>query len=93
MLKTAAQGDGATVIALKLIAFLASDADRLERFCALSGLLEQDIKGSLQDPDFLGFVFDYVLQDESLLLAFAADEGLRPETVVAARRKLPGFSE
>ena len=93
MLKTTSTGDGASVIALKLIAFLAGDGDRLERFCALSGMSEQDLKASLQSLEFQGFVFDYAMQDESLLLEFAATEQIKPEQLVPLRRKLPGFTE
>ena len=91
--KNAMQIDGAaSEIALIFIAFLASDEDRLERFCALSGMTEADLRSGLTEPVMQGFLLDYALSDESLLLAFAADHGLKPEAVVRARQKLPGFS-
>jgi Protein of unknown function (DUF3572) len=91
--KNAMQINGnASDIALKFIGFLVSDEERLERFCALSGMGEAELKSGLTDPVMQGFVLDYALSDESLLLAFAADHGLKPEAVVRARQQLPGFS-
>lgn len=85
----AAPGD----IALKFIGFMVSDEDRLQRFCTLSGMGETELKFGLTDPVMQGFLLDYALSDESLLLTFAADHGLKPESVVRARQQLPGFSE
>jgi hypothetical protein len=79
-------------IALKFISFLVSDDERLNRFCALTGMGEPELKMGLSDATVQSFILDYALSDESLLLAFAADHGLRPEDVVRARQHLPGFS-
>lgn len=75
------------------MSYIASDGDRLERFCAQTGFGQNDITSALATPAFQAFLLDYALQDESLLLAFAADQGLAPESIIAARRKLPGFGE
>ncbi len=80
-------------MAMNCMVFLAIDGERLQRFCSLSGMLENDIKSNLGLPSFQGFVLDYILQDEALLLEFAAAEQLKPEKIVALRRKLPGFAE
>jgi hypothetical protein len=82
----------ATDIALKLIGFLVSDEDRLNRFCALTGMGEGELKAGLTDPATQGFLLDYALSDESLLLTFAADNDLKPENIVHARQHLPGFT-
>lgn len=74
------------------MAYLASDQEKLERFCALSGMGADDLKARLLEPAFQGFLLDFLLQDESELLAFAADHKLKPETILRARAKLPGFS-
>ena len=80
-------------IALKLMAFLAADSDQLGRFMALSGLSPSDLKANLPDPAFQGGVLDFALSDESLLLAFAANEGLDPAAIMRARASLPGFAQ
>lgn len=80
-------------IALNFITYLADDEDRLSRFCALSGLGIGELKREVGNPEFQGFLLDYALQDESLLLAFAAQFNIKPERIAAARRRLPGYSE
>ena len=93
MLKQTQPGREASgAIALKLLAYLASDSDQLGRFMALSGLSPDDLRANLADPAFQGGVLDFALSDESLLLAFAANEGLDPASVMRARAKLPGFA-
>lgn len=80
-------------VAFRFMAFLAADESRLERFCALSGMLENGLREALPNPEFQGFLLDYALQDESLLLAFAAEQDIDPAAIATARRKLPGATE
>lgn len=82
----------AEVIALKALGFLASDEDRMSRFMGLTGLTPQAIRKHAGEPSFLGGVLDHVLADQTLLLVFAEGEGVSPDVVVKARRKLPGAS-
>ncbi len=82
----------ASVIAMKLLTFIAADSDLLGRFMSLSGLGPDDLRRGLNDPAFQAGVLDFALEDESLLLAFAANEGLNPVAIVQARAKLPGFA-
>jgi hypothetical protein len=92
--KTGAIGtDGATIIALNFIGYLANDQDRLQRFCTLTGLAPGDLKESIGSADFQAMALDYALQNEELLLEFADLEKLNPMDVVTARRHLPGFAE
>jgi Protein of unknown function (DUF3572) len=79
-----------SIIALKLIGFIASDETRSERFSALTGLTPQDLHEGATKPEFLGFVLEYALQDESLILEFAAMENIKPQSLIAARHVLPG---
>jgi Protein of unknown function (DUF3572) len=79
-------------IALKYMAYLAGNPEKFEAFCSQSGLGLDDLKARLSDLAFQGFLLDILLQDESELLAFAAEHALRPESVMVARSKLPGFS-
>jgi Protein of unknown function (DUF3572) len=79
-------------IALKYMVFLASQPEKLEAFCTQSGLTETDLRGRIGEPEFHGFLLDFLLQDESELLAFAAEHGLPPESILVARSKLPGFA-
>jgi hypothetical protein len=84
----------AETLPLDLITFLAQDEERFERFLALSGLGPQDFRAHLAEPSFQAMVLDQVLQDQSLVLEFTTAHGLKPEAVLATRRKLPGgFAE
>ena len=82
-----------TTIALQLIAFLASDDERMDRFSALSGMTLGDMKDGANNPVFLGFMLDYALQDEALILSFAETHEISPQSLAAARRQLPGVSD
>lgn len=42
------------------------------------------------DPEFLGFVLDFLLMDDATLIAFAEDEGIAPDRPLRARAALPG---
>jgi hypothetical protein len=85
-----AEADAAQALALRALAFLAEEPERLGRFLALSGLGPDELRSRATDPALLGGVLDHLLSDEPLLLAFAAAEELPPEQVARARRHLPG---
>jgi Protein of unknown function (DUF3572) len=78
----------AEIIALKALAFMANDAERLGRFLALSGVSPGDISGTAADRHFLAGVLNHLLQDESLLLTFAAEEDLDPRLPALAAETL-----
>ena len=81
------------VIALQLMAFIASNEERLERFSALSGIGLFEMQNGSQDLVFLGFMLDYALQDEALILEFAQNHQISPQTLVNARRNFPGAND
>ena len=80
-------------LALRALAFLAQDEERVGRFLALTGLDPGDIRASLLEAGFQLAVLDHLASDEALLLAFAEAEGLRPEAVGRARRALGACDE
>ncbi len=83
----------AEVIALQALAFLAKDEELLHRFLTASGLTPQELKSRFRDSDFLGGVLDAILSDDTVLLAFCNYASLSPETLIKARRALPGGYE
>lgn len=85
--------ENASIIALNFIGFLAEDEDRLRRFCTHTGLASGDLRESIGEAAFQAMALDYALNDEALLLAFAAGAKLDPQAIVAARRFLPGYAE
>lgn len=80
--------DKAEALAIEALVFLAQDEARLSRFMALTGLETQDLRAAAAAPGFLAHVLDYVGQDESLLVTFAAEKHLAPEAVMRAGRTL-----
>jgi hypothetical protein len=86
----AAERQAAEALALRALAFLAEDSERLSRFLALSGIGPDELRSRAADPVLLGGVLDHLLSDERLLVAFAEANALRPEEPARARRHLPG---
>lgn len=78
----------AEAVAVQALGFLAAEPDRLERFLALAGIDAGAIRDAAGQPGFLAAVMDYLMSDEPLLLAFAANENLKPEAVVRAAHAL-----
>ena len=77
-------------LALRALAHIAGDEVLLPRFIALSGLDGAGLKAGAGDPAVLGGVLDFVLGDERLVTALAAEFDVPPESFAWARRKLPG---
>jgi len=77
-------------LALRALAFLAQDEDRVSRFLTLTGLDAGDLRALLHNREFHLAVLDHLAGDEALLLDFAAAESLPPEAVGRARRALGG---
>ncbi len=74
---------------MQFIAFLAGDEGRFERFVSLTGLSLNDIRQRHEDPEFQALVLDYGLQDQTLVLEFAASQGIKPEEMLKVRNRLP----
>jgi Protein of unknown function (DUF3572) len=87
--KTELQAD-AEAMAATAFAWLAADAERLGRFLALTGMEPGDLRERAGEPEMLTEVLGHLLMDEPSLLAFAADHGFSPETVVKAEALLRG---
>jgi hypothetical protein len=77
-------------LALRALAHIAGDEVLLPRFIALSGLDGASLRAGVGDPAVLGGVLDFVLGDEGLVTALAAEFEVPPESFAWARRKLPG---
>jgi hypothetical protein len=77
-------------LALRALAFLAQDDERVARFLALTGLDGSEVPAMLREPAFQLAVLDHLASDETMLIAFAEAESLPPEAVGRARRGLGG---
>ena len=80
--------DEAESLAVSALGFLAAEPERLAGFLSLSGLGPDTVRQAARDPAFLPAVLDYLMANEPVLLAFAAEHGLDPKAVAAARKVL-----
>ncbi len=76
--------EAAQAVAILALTFLAQDMERVGGFLAQSGLGPGDLRARAGEPVFGAAVLGYLLSNEPLLLAFAADAKLRPQDVVHA---------
>ena len=58
----------------------------------MTGIGPDSIREAAREPRFLAGVLDHVAGDEALLRAFAAENGVDPDTVMRARELLAGAS-
>ena len=56
----------------------------------MSGLGPQSLRAAAGSPGFLAAVLEHVANDEALLIAFAAEQGIDPAEIDRARRALAG---
>lgn len=86
--KHAVDQNAAETIGLSALRFLADDGPRLGHFLALTGIGPDELRTGAGSPAVLAAVLDHLMRDEALLLAFAANAGLRPEMVADAANLL-----
>ena len=79
----------AEMVALKAVAWIAADDDVLSRFVSLTGCDADDLRSRISEHAFLGAILDFLLGDNSLVIAFTERVGMTPETPMLARVKLP----
>ncbi len=77
-------------LAVAALGFLAAEPGRLAGFLSLSGLGPDTVRLAARDPAFLPAVLDYLLANEPVLLAFAAEHQIDPKAVAAASKALAG---
>lgn len=82
--------DAAEALAAEALAWIARHEPLLEAFLEAGGMGGADLRTRLADPEFLGFVLDFLLSDEAALLAFCENAGVAPEVPMRARAGLPG---
>ncbi len=82
--------DAAEALALQGLAWLAGNAEELGAFLAQAGMDASQLQRSAGSPEVLAGVMDYLLADETRLLAFCAAAECDPALPARARLPLPG---
>ncbi len=77
-------------IATDALLGLARDPELVGRFLAVSGIGPESIRLAAEEPGFLAGVLEFYMADETLLLTFCENSGLRPTMIAAARFALAG---
>ena len=80
----------ARALAIDALSDLAADPESLGRFLALAGIGPENLRESASEPGFLAGLLDFLLADESRLLAFCENRGYKPAAVATAREILGG---
>ncbi len=83
-------GSEAEALAIDALGWLAGQPEALSRFLAASGAGPAELRARAAEPAFLGFVMDFLLSEEPLLIEFCGDRSIPPETPMRARAALPG---
>ena len=79
--------EGAEILALQALGWLAGDPERIERFLALSGLDPASLRDVADSPDTQRAVLDFLLADEALLLDFCEMAQIPPKQVSSSDKK------
>ena len=80
--------DRAATISLRVLAFLAEDGDRLQRFLNLTGIAPGALAALVPKAHLHAALLEYLLADEPLLLEFCSKEGIDPSHPARALRVL-----
>jgi hypothetical protein len=88
MMTMTATTEGAEILALQALGWLAGDQDRLSRFLALTGLDPATLRALADSRDTARAVMDFLLSDEELLLDFCEIAQIRPQDFPVYRRRL-----
>lgn len=82
--------ESAELLGIQALGWVAGQPDLAGRFLAAAGASADEMRARAADPEFLGFVLDFLLTDEEALLAFARESGIPPDRPLRARAALPG---
>ena len=75
---------------LEALSVIAGRDELRDAFLGWSGLSGDEIAGRAQEPEFLGFVLDFVMQADDSVIEVAGALGCAPEKMAEARMALPG---
>ena len=82
--------DQAETLAIQALSWLASDEEILSQFLNVTGAAPGDLRARAAEPEFLGFVLDFIMRDDETILGFCNAIGAAPEAIPRARATLGG---
>jgi hypothetical protein len=78
----------AELLAIQSLTFIAEDEGRMRNFLAATGIERSQLRAAAQEDGFLAGLLEHILDNESLLVAFAASAGIDPAEIGRARAAL-----
>ena len=84
------QPEAAQTLALQALGWIAADDEVFPAFLNATGANLGELRAGAADPDFLGAVLDFLLQDDRWVIAFCDAAGQPYTAPQAARAALPG---
>ncbi len=87
------QQEIAETIALRALAWLAGNEELLPVFLGATGAGEDDMRERAQDPEFLGSVLEFLMNDDAWVVEFCDAHQLRYDQPMQARQALPGGAQ
>jgi hypothetical protein len=80
--------DAAESLAIQALTFIAEEPQRLALFLDITGIAARQIRAAAREPGFLAGVLEHMMNDENLLIAFAASRGCGPAEIAQAHQAL-----
>ncbi|WP_425091904.1 DUF3572 domain-containing protein [Tropicimonas sp. S265A] len=84
------QQESAEAIALKALAWIASDEELLGVFMGATGASPEDLKARLNEPEFLVSILEFLTMDDAWVVRFCDTHRLNYEAPLEAKQSLPG---
>ena len=82
--------ESAEQVGIQVLGWLAGHDDMLTQFLGMTGIAASDLRVRAAEPEFLGFVLDFILTDDAAIVAFCADMRMATDMPMRARAALPG---
>jgi len=84
------QQDRAVALAVEALGWLAANDELRPVFLGATGLQGDEVATRAQDPEFLGFVLDFLVMDDTWVQAFYDHANVPYDAPMTARAALPG---
>lgn len=82
--------ESAETLALQALAWLAGDDDLMATFLGSTGASKDELRAQAKEPAFLGAVLDFIMMDDTWVVAFSDSVSVPYERLMMARSALPG---
>lgn len=80
----------AEALSLQVLTFVLADPKQISRFLALTGSTPQDLRNIASSRELQMATLEYLLSDETLLLAFCQENTVDPAIIAPAHQLLSG---